>query len=454
LFKWQELVIEGMLGLDEGGRWVTPDDGLDVARQNGKGVILQAVEGFCAFELGYPMVMHTAHEFATSQEHQLRLEAVIQDAPHLHARVKDRGGYMHANGKEAINLKTGERIVFKARTKGGGRGYSGDLRVWDEAMVLPDAVVGAQKPMTRASTAQHGQKTIFAGSAVDDEVHEYGLTFARIRARGLAHSPRVSWHEWSAPFEHPSALDDEAFNDRSNWLAANPSMAEGLISEQTMADELELMARRTAAVELFGVGAWPDPDASTRTVIDLDVWRGLQVGNDSQVVGQPCFAFDVAPDRSSAAIAVCGRNAEGFAQVEVPHWGRGTGWVVERVARMYHEHGPKMIVCSGTGITGTLVDELRLQGVLVTAVNATEYAQACAGLVDLVLEDGVRHLGSKELRDAIRGAATRPLGDAWAWSRKSSSVDISPLVAATLAVWGTVTSSSGEYVFDVGALIA
>jgi hypothetical protein len=37
--------------------------------------------------------------------------------------------------------------------------------------------------------------------------------------------------------------------------------------------------------------------------------------------------------------------------------------------------------------------------------------------------------------DAARAGATeRPLGDAWAWGRRKSSVDISPLVAATLAV--------------------
>jgi hypothetical protein len=33
----------------------------------------------------------------------------------------------------------------------------------------------------------------------------------------------------------------------------------------------------------------------------------------------------------------------------------------------------------------------------------------------------------------VTGAKKRPLGDAWAWSRKSSAVDISPLVACTLA---------------------
>ena len=86
--------------------------------------------------------MHTAHEFATSQVHQMRLVQLIQNAPHLHARVRDRGGYMMANGKESINLKSGCSILFKARTKGGGRGYSGDLLVWDEAMVVSDQVVG------------------------------------------------------------------------------------------------------------------------------------------------------------------------------------------------------------------------------------------------------------------------------------------------------------------------
>ena len=72
LFDWQSSVVEGMLGLGADGKFASTDDGLNVARQNGKGVVLQAIEGFFAFELGYPVVMHTAHEFATSQEHQMR----------------------------------------------------------------------------------------------------------------------------------------------------------------------------------------------------------------------------------------------------------------------------------------------------------------------------------------------------------------------------------------------
>jgi hypothetical protein len=72
----------------------------------------------------------------------------------------------------------------------------------------------------------------------------------------------------------------------------------------------------------------------------------------------------------------------------------------------------------------------------VERLNASEYAQACGALVDLVGDDRLRHLDQPELNAAVKGAAKRPLGDAWAWSRKSSNVDISPLVAVTLALWG------------------
>lgn len=436
LFDWQELVIEGMLGLDAEDRWASTNDGLDVARQNGKGVILQAIEVFFAFELGYPLVMHTAHEFPTSEEHHLRLEAMIQDAPHLHAQVKGRGGYMHANGRESINLKSGSRIVFKARTKGGGRGYSGDLLVWDEAMWIPDAVVGAQKPTTRASKARYGHKTVFAGSAVDQEVHDHGVNFARLRERGIAREPRVSWHEWSAPFDDPDALDEDTFRDRSLWLSANPSMASGLISEETMADEVESMPYRVVAVELFGVGDWPTTDRAAKSVLDLDVWKA---GRDekSVLLDPVCLAFDVSPNRSSAAIAAAGKNLSGFEHVEVTDHGEGTGWVVARLAELCERHEWTKLLCDSASPAASLVQELASLGLEVETVSAKDHASACGLIYDLVEQRRLRHLGSPELTAAVRGAVTRNLGEAWAWSRKSSRVDISPLVACTLALWGS-----------------
>jgi hypothetical protein len=42
----------------------------------------------------------------------------------------------------------------------------------------------------------------------------------------------------------------------------------------------------------------------------------------------------------------------------------------------------------------------------------------------------------------VGGARRRRMRDAWAWSRDSVSVDISPLVAVTLALWGFEESLS------------
>jgi predicted Fe-Mo cluster-binding NifX family protein len=444
LFGWQELVIDGILGVDEQDVFTSTDDGLNVARQNGKGVVLQAIEGFFAFELGYPVVMHTAHEFATSQEHQMRLVSLIQNSPDLHARVRDRGGYMMANGKESINLQSGSRILFKARTKGGGRGYSGDLLVWDEAMVVSDQVVGAQKPMTRASKAPFGQKTIWAGSAVDQEVHEYGVNFTRLRENGIAESPRMSWHEWSIPLDNPDQITEEMLADPVMRRMANPSMEDGLISDQTMDDELRIMPTRTAAVELFGAGDWPQTDGRDVSVISLEKWDAA-MDPTSQLQEPICLAVDVSPERTTS-IAAAGYNQHDKFHAEIQEHKQGTSWVVARILQMVDRADVECVVLDGVGPAASLIVPLQEAGVQVEVVSTSEHGHACGRLLDLVEEGQLAHLGSLELRDAVRGAKSRPLGDAWAWSRKSSSVDISPLVAATLALGAAAGVTGGEVV--------
>jgi hypothetical protein len=308
LFDWQVFWIDGVLGLGDDDRFVSSDDGLCVARQNGKGVALQALELFFAFALGrkrgYKVIMHTAHEFATAQEHFFRLEDLIRNSPELHAMVKDKGGYMHANGRDSINLKDGTRIIFKARTSGGGRGYSADFLAWDEAMQIPAAVIGAQKPMLRASSAEFGPKTIYAGSAVDQEIHQNGVTFAFLRERGIENSPRVSFAEWSAPFDHPDQMTDGLLRDRRFWPCGNPSMADGLISEEWMADEIETTPGRVAAVEYDNVGDWPRTDGRIDTVISVEAWDSL-VDLESALLPPYCLAIDVSPERQTS-IALAG----------------------------------------------------------------------------------------------------------------------------------------------------
>ena len=95
------------------------------------------------------------------------------------------------------------------------------------------------------------------------------------------------------------------------------------------------------------------------------------------------------------------------------------------------------------GPAGSVLHKATELGVPVEAVSAPDHAKACGLMFDTVDQRALRHLGGLELRQAVKGATKRPLGDAWAWSRRNSTVDISPLVAATLALWG-YSNSAGD----------
>jgi len=268
-------------------------------------------------------------------------------------------------------------------------------------------------------------------------VHPDGVVFARVRERALAgRDPRLAYFEWSVECERPELLEPELLEDEAAWAASNPGL-DIRISREAVRDELRSLDRRTFAVERLGIGAWPATEPENGQVIPSEKWLALT--EEGEISGPVCFAFDVAPDRGSAAIAVAGRRPDGLLQVEVSEHRRGAAWVVPELARKRARWDPVAVMADAAGPAGSLIYRCEEAGFSVDTVTAGDHAKACGMLVDLVEQAELRHLGSGELASALRGATRRPLGDAWAWSRKSSNVDITPLVAATLALWGAVT---------------
>jgi len=94
---------------------------------------------------------------------------------------------------------------------------------------------------------------------------------------------------------------------------------------------------------------------------------------------------------------------------------------------------PKVVVAKGSP-AASMVKDLTAAKVPVREVSTEDHARACGQLLDAVADDRFRHLGQPMLNVAVRGAVKRQHGDAWVWSRRKSEVDISPLVAVTLAV--------------------
>ena len=445
----QELVLEGMLGLREDGRWQTREVGINMPRQNGKGEILIARELFGLFELGERLIIHTAHEFKTSAEHFNRLEAIVRDSPELHAQVKRSPngrilGYRYSHGEESIELQNGARIEFKTRTKSGMRGFAGvDLLVLDEAMIISEAAHSSAMPIIRASKAQRGPQLLYTGSAVDQEIHDHSMVWTRVRERGIAgDDPDLTYFEWSIDVEHPDDVSDEMMLDQALWQQVNFAIVRGRVTLEHMEWERRSMSTRGFIIELLGGGDYPATDGSSDVLFSLDDWLALE-DPESVVIDPVCLAFDVSPDRRTSIVAA-GRNEQGHLHVEVIHSGAGTGWVTDRLTSLYAKHEVVEIVCDGYGPSAAIARKVDEAGITVHRLDAGQYGIACGTFVDAIGESTVRHLGQNELTVAIRGAKARPLVDRWAWSRTKSTVDISPLVASTLALWSALENDVGE----------
>jgi len=427
----QKLVLMHGCAIKKDGTWAFFEVGLCEPRQNGKGVILEAREIAGLFLWDEELLIHTAHQFDTSQEHFTRILGLIEDS-HLESEIKT---VRRSHGDEGIILRNGGRLRFRARTKGGGRGFSCDTLGLDEAMILPEVAMGALLPTMRA---RPNPQVWYAGSAVDQLVHDHGVTFARVRERALkGEDTHLCYFEWSLadengdPYESPDEIPLEQLGALESWRTTNPAYG-ARVRREHFERELESLDNRTFAVEILGVGDWPRTDGVRSNPIKPEEWD-LLVDETSVLQDPLCLAYDISPERRTS-IAAAGRNGEGKWHVELVASWPGTAKLVEKMVELRELHNPFEIVADGYGPSASMVRDLLDAGVEVRMLNSSEHGQACGLMADAVVNRNLRHLGSQALTNAIRGAATRPLGDAWAWSRRNSSVDISPLVAMTLAL--------------------
>lgn len=435
LDPWQEHILRVGMGEKPDGSWASFEVAVNVPRQNGKGGVIEARELWGLFIGGEELILHSAHEFKTAKAAFKRIERLIRQTPDLHKRVKT---YRQTVGEEGIELHTGQLLRFIARSKGSGRGFTGHCNVMDEDMILGDPEMDALLP---TMAAVPDPQIWYLGSA---GIGGPSVQLGRLRRRALAAleagtpDPSLSYMEWSVDphaDECPAdctAHDDVASNEAV--LKSNPGVGYRLTLEKVAKERATLSADGYAR-ERLGVGDYPADGTDTWQVIGEDVWRALAAA-ESAPEGAVVFAVDMTPERSHAAIAVAGRWRGGV-HVEVVEHRPGTGWILERASELHSKWKPRCWVVDAGGPAGSLIEDLadRL-GVEIVSPKAREVAAACGQFYDAVTEQTLSHLDQAPMATALAGAQKRPLGDAWAWARRGVNVDISPLVASTLAKWG------------------
>lgn len=427
LDDWQAYVLEHSLGERSDGRWAAGEVGLIVPRQNGKGSILEARELAGLFLFGEKLIMHSAHEFKTAAEGFRRVLALIEANPSFRKRV---ARVSNAHGAEGIELKTGARLRFVARSKGSGRGFSGDCVILDEAYAMSDAAMDAI--MSTLSARPNPQLWYTSSAPLPDS----GV-LRRVCFRGRAgDDERLAYFEWCADQDDPS-------ESRAAWARANPSLGIRLTEEFT---ERELAALSPEGFRRERLGVWLEEERAS--VIPAAAWAAL-ADPASAIVGDVVFAADVSPSRSTAAIAVAGARKDGVPHVEIVDSRPEAWWVADRVLALRERWGVDVpVVVDEAGAAGAVVRVLRDAGVNVIVPTARQVAAAAGRFYDACApaSAALRHRDQVALTAAVDAAVTRPLGDAWTWDRRKPSADITPLVAATLALWGHGEGAAG---FDI-----
>lgn len=423
LDPWQAHVLTGASGETLDGTWVTPRVGLSVPRQNGKNAILEARELGGLLLLGEELMIHSAHEVKTALEAFIRIKGYFENYDDLRKKVRR---IVNARGAEEIQLLTGQRLRFMARSKGAGRGFSADLIVMDEAQHLADTTFRAILPTL---SARPNPQIWFTGTPPGPE--QDGEVFGRTRAAGLEKSPRLYWAEWSTD---PKRSPD----DKQGWAESNPAL--GIrITEDTIQDEREGLDELGFCMERLG--QWEAAAASS--VIDAKTWQALGVNTPvpEEAVKTVAFGVDMNPERTVASVTAAfpmidPETGATVTHLEVVAHREGTAWLLPYLKALVERRDARALVIDNAGPAASLIEPLREQGVLVTATGPTHMKQACGSFYDYTTEGLIRHSNQAQLNTALSIARKRELGDAWAWHRRDSGDDITPLVSATLAHWG------------------
>lgn len=412
-----------------------------VARQNGKSTVLQILSLWSMYLFGRKLVIGTAQNLDVAEEVWEGAVEMAESVPALAAEIEQ---ISRVNGKKFLRLATRERYKVAAATRRGGRGLSGDLVLLDELREHQswDAWAAVTKTtMARALAQIWGASNAGDASSI---VLRYLRKMAHLAlgdpdglAEGdtdkldedaeeepIADDDMLALFEWSAP---PGCH----IMDPEGWKQANPSLG------YTITERAIRSAARTDPEWVFRTEVlcqWidhtlegPFPPGAWKACADEE----SSIADDSKLT----FCVDVSWDRTASHVAVAGWRADGLLHGEVVESGAGVDWLVDWLLER-PDYRP-VVLQSKRAPASSLIEVFEAAGIDVELWDGVSGTAELYDRIRSASDDGgsFRHLNQPLLSVAAQNAVTRPVGDNWAWDRRRSALDISPLVAVTGAVW-------------------
>jgi hypothetical protein len=435
--EWQAGIGKAMLSKRADGLYAAGIGGIliSICRQVGKTFTIGSIIfALCILFPGLK-VLWTAHRTRTSDETFKSLSGF--------ARRKLISPYMldprSANGQQEIRFKNGSRILFGARETGFGRGFDDvDIEVFDECQILTQKALDDMVPATNVAK---NPLLVFMGTP--PKPSDPSEMFTNRRAEALEIKKKqteagLAAVECDMLWIEVGADEDADPDDRKQLEKANPSYPHRTTEQAIL--RLRKILADDESFKREGMGIWDPSD--TPEVIDKASWSKA-ADTSSMAIERLTLAIDVDPGGKVAAVSLAGKRADGVWHVEVDEQRTGTDWIgpwIEARAEKNRLHA--VVVDELSGLVAEKNGRKVLAGtevaVTLAASEGRDMAIACGQLYTSVMrpEPTIRHTDQPQLNVALSVARKRSLGSGWAWNRKDATSDITPIVSATLALWG------------------
>lgn len=414
------------------GKPINSTIGVCVPRRAGKTTALLALAlGRCKSRPEY-VALFTAQSGTKARD---RFLAMARKLERLWPNEYERGfRVLKGAGHMAIEFTNGSFLQVVPPKEESFRGDEGNLIILDEAQehsadVSADLEAGVLPVMDTNPDAQ----LVVAGTAGK---HRSGLFWETLEA-GRAGKLRTGIVEFAAPATIEAADLIDGRGEKS-WALARPIVLAThpgigtLTDEETIIERFEKFSLPKFMAEYLGI--WPED--YSKGAIDLAKWKAGALDEWPEKPKQFAFGIDVDPGGSSAAIAAAWR-ADGKTYVELVEHRPGTDWLVPRLVELSSRY--RAII--GHDTVGAVLVEAEALGKRRPAprrkpIAYKDVGAMCATFMKELDGNRLNHSDQAGLNEAAGGVVKRPLGDnGWAWGRsRSGNTDITPLVAATIAL--------------------
>lgn len=391
-----------------------------VPRQAGKTVLLRAVTVDRALNTPNSQLFTTAQmgKDATARWRDM-VEHVKASPLQQHAIVRE------SQGSEYLGFPNRARISPFAPTPKAIHGSSPPFVGVDEGWAFDLAQGEALDAAIRGAMLTRDDQQLWIISAAGTEESAWLKSWVD-RGRESIDDPSSS----IAYFEYSAHPEFDTY-DEAGW-DFHPGVGH-LITLDGMRAEAAALSR--GVFERNMLNRWT---VNTETVVDLELWDSLADIDLAAAQSEVAIAYEVAYDRSEAAIVAAWRDQAGRPCVRVVRSGHGSRWLAPAVKDLQARWRPRALGADDGGATRQVTDDLRLMGVEVESLGARDFATATGTVLDALKAeepDGLlRHDGSDALRLDVERAALRRLGQAVAWDRVASTGPIPRLIAATVAL--------------------